>query len=73
LLKAGTNVVAICVFKTKSDGGFMAKPDQLKLVLGDRREIPLLGDGNGRLSVDAKVPHPLPLRATIIKATRQKD
>jgi sialate O-acetylesterase len=32
----------------------------LKLVLGDKTEIPLAGEWKGRLSVDARPPHPLP-------------
>jgi sialate O-acetylesterase len=61
ILKPGRNVVAIRVFKLKPDGGFLAKPDQLRLVLGDT-VIPLAGPWKGRLSVDARPPHPLPLR-----------
>jgi sialate O-acetylesterase len=61
ILKSGTNVIAVRVLKTKPDGGFMSKPEQLKLVLGDKTEIPLAGDWKGKLSVDAKPPHPLPL------------
>ena len=34
-LKPGTNVVVIRVFKTKPDGGFMGKPEDLHLDLGD--------------------------------------
>ena len=62
ILKPGRNVVAIRVFKTKPDGGFLAKPDQLRLVLGDGTAFPLAGPWKGRLSVDARPPHPLPLR-----------
>jgi sialate O-acetylesterase len=61
VLKAGTNVITVRVFKTKPDGGFKSKPEQLKLVLGDKSEIPLAGKWKGKLSVDAKPPHPLPL------------
>ncbi|EEF60956.1 sialate O-acetylesterase [Pedosphaera parvula] len=61
ILKPGTNVVTVRVFKTKPDGGFKSDPKQLKLVLGDKTEIPLAGEWKGKLSVDARPPHPLPL------------
>jgi len=61
ILKSGTNVIAVRVLKNKPDGGFMSKPEQLKLVLGDKTEIPLAGEWKGKLSVDARPPHPLPL------------
>jgi len=61
VLKPGTNVVTERVFKTKADGGFQSKPEQLKLVLGDKTEIPLAGEWKGKLSVDARSPHPLPV------------
>jgi len=59
-LKPGTNVITIRVLKTKPDGGFKSKPEALKLVLGDQTEIPLAGEWKGKLSVDARPPHPLP-------------
>jgi sialate O-acetylesterase len=49
------------VFKIKPQGGFLAKPDELKLVLGDKTVIPLAGEWKGALSVDARPPHPMPL------------
>ncbi len=61
ILHAGSNVIAIRVFKTKPDGGFLAKPDELHLVLGDKSSIPLAGAWKGKLSVDARPPQPLPL------------
>lgn len=61
VLQPGTNVIAVRVFKTRPDGGFRSPPEQLKLVLGDKTEIPLAGGWKGRLSVDARSPHPLPL------------
>lgn len=61
ILNPGTNVIAVRVLKTKPDGGFMSKPEQLKLVLGNKTEIPLAGEWKGKLAVDAKPPHPLPL------------
>jgi sialate O-acetylesterase len=61
VLKPGTNVVTVRVLKTKPNGGFQSKPEQLKLVLGDQTEVPLAGEWKGKLSVDARPPHPLPL------------
>jgi sialate O-acetylesterase len=61
VLKPGRNVLAVRVFKLKPQGGFLAKPDELRLVLGDQSVIPLAGEWKGRLSVDARPPHPLPL------------
>jgi len=61
VLKPGKNIITVRVFKTKADGGFQSKSGDLKLVLGDETEIPLAGEWKGKLSVDAKPPHPLPL------------
>jgi sialate O-acetylesterase len=61
VLKPGRNVLAVRVFKLKPQGGFLAKPDGLRLVLGDQSVIPLAGEWKGALSVDARPPHPLPL------------
>ena len=61
MLKPGRNVIAIRVMKTKPDGGFMSKPEDLHLVLGDNTNIPLAGAWKGQLSVDARTPHPLPI------------
>lgn len=61
VLKPGTNIITVRVFKTKPDGGFMSEPGQLRLVLGDGTEIPLAGAWKGNLAVDARPPHPLPL------------
>lgn len=60
-LKPGRNVVTVRVFKTKPNGGFETSPDQLKLVLGNGTEISLGGEWKGKLSVDARPPHSLPL------------
>lgn len=60
VLKPGNNKVTIRVLKTQPDGGFKSDPAKLKLVLGDGSEIPLAGDWKGRVSVDARPPHPLP-------------
>ena len=61
ILKPGKNLVAVRVFKTKPDGGFMSRPDVLRLVLGDGTVIPLAGEWKGAVSVDARPPHPLPM------------
>ena len=61
VLKPGRNVIAIRVLKTKPDGGFMSKPEDLHLALGDKTSIPLAGKWKGQLSVDARPPHPLPM------------
>jgi sialate O-acetylesterase len=61
VLKPGRNVVAIRVLKTKPDGGFLSKPEDLHLMLGDKSIIPLAGKWKGQLSVDARPPHPLPI------------
>jgi sialate O-acetylesterase len=60
VLAPGKNVVTVRVFKLKPDGGFMSKPENLRLVLGDT-VIPLAGKWKGALSVDASPPHPLPM------------
>jgi sialate O-acetylesterase len=61
VLKPGRNVVAVRVLKTKPDGGFLGKPEELHLMLGDKSVIPLAGKWKGQLSVDARQPHPLPI------------
>jgi sialate O-acetylesterase len=61
VLKPGTNLVTIRVFKTKPNGGFMSPASDLKLVFGDGTTIPLAGEWKGALSVDARAPHPLPM------------
>ena len=61
VLKPGRNVVVIRVLKTKPDGGFRGKPEELRLLLGDKTALPLAGQWKGQLSVDARPPHPLPI------------
>jgi sialate O-acetylesterase len=61
VLKPGRNVIAIRVLKTKPVGGFLGKPEELHLLLGDKTSIPLAGQWKGKVSVDARPPHPLPL------------
>ncbi|MGA2570921.1 MAG: sialate O-acetylesterase [Terracidiphilus sp.] len=60
VLKPGKNLVAIRVFKTKPDGGFLGKPADLHLALGDHSSVPLAGEWKGKLSVDARPPQPMP-------------
>jgi len=61
VLRPGRNVLAIRVLKTKPQGGFLAKPEELRLELGDKTSIALAGKWKGQLSVDARPPHPLPI------------
>jgi sialate O-acetylesterase len=61
VLKPGRNVIAIRVLKTKPDGGFLSKPEDLHLALGDKTSVPLAGKWKGQLSIDARPPHPLPM------------
>ena len=61
VLKPGKNLIAIRVLKTKPDGGFLGKPEELHLILGDKAVILLAGKWKGRLSVDARPSHPLPI------------
>ncbi len=61
VLKPGKNLIAIRVFKTKPQGGFLDKPEVLRLMLGDKTSIPLAGKWKGQLSVDASPPHPMPI------------
>ena len=48
VLKPGPNVIAIRVLKTKPDGGFLGKPEELHLMLGDKTSIPLAGKWKGQ-------------------------
>ncbi len=61
VLKPGRNLIAIRVLKTKPDGGFLGKPQELHLLLGDKSIVPLAGAWKGQLSVDARPPHSLPM------------
>lgn len=60
VLKPGRNVIAIRVFKIKPAGGFLGKPEELHMTLGDHTNIPLAGQWKAKLSVDARPPQPLP-------------
>lgn len=61
VLKPGKNLIAVRVFKTKPDGGFLSKPEVLRLAIGDSFSLPLAGSWMARLSVDARPPHELPI------------
>jgi sialate O-acetylesterase len=61
VLRPGRNLLTIRVFKVKPDGGFMSKPDTLRLELGDKTSIPLADGWKAAVSVDARPPHPMPL------------
>jgi sialate O-acetylesterase len=61
MLKPGKNVITIRVLKTLPNGGFMSKPEELRMTIGDTT-FPLAGDWKAKLSVDARPPQPLPLR-----------
>ncbi len=60
ILKPGANVMTVRVFKTRSNGGFRSKPEDLRLELGDKTQIPLAGGWKAKVSVDARAPQPLP-------------
>lgn len=61
VLKPGRNVIAIRVFKTKPDGGFLGGAEALRLELPGGAVVPLAGEWNAQVSVDARPPFPLPL------------
>ena len=61
VLKPGRNIVTVRVFKSKPDGGFLGKPEELHLLLGDHSITPLAGEWKAKLSIDARPPHPLPI------------
>jgi sialate O-acetylesterase len=60
-LRQGRNLIAVRIFKTEPHGGFLGKPSDLRLTLADHSVIPLAGAWQGRVSVDARPPHPMPL------------
>ncbi|MFL6415110.1 MAG: sialate O-acetylesterase [Bryobacteraceae bacterium] len=61
VLKPGRNVIAIRLFKMRASRGFLGKPEELHLTLGDGTVIPLNGEWKGKLSVNGRPPQPLPL------------
>jgi sialate O-acetylesterase len=60
-LKPGRNTIAIRVLKTKPDGGFLGKPEELHMTLGDKSTIPIAGAWKAKVSVDARPPIQLPI------------
>lgn len=61
VLKPGKNQITIRVLKTLPDGGFTAKPEEMKIQFADNTVIPLSGEWKGKVSVDARPPQPLPM------------
>jgi sialate O-acetylesterase len=61
VLKPGRNVIAIRLFKLRPSLGFLGKPEELHLTLGDGLSIPLSGDWKAKLSVDGHPPQKLPI------------
>ncbi len=61
VLKQGRNLIVIRIFKTDPHGGLLDKPSDLRLTLHDHRVIALAGAWWGRIGVDARPPHPMPL------------
>jgi sialate O-acetylesterase len=61
VLKQGRNLIAIRIFKTEPRGGFLGQPSDLRLTLREHTVIPLAGAWRGKISVDARPPHPMPL------------
>jgi sialate O-acetylesterase len=59
-LKPGKNLIAIRILRLGAGGGFMGKPSDLHLQVGDQN-IPLAGDWMAKVSVDARPPQPLPI------------
>ena len=61
-LKPGKNVIAIRLFKLSASRGFLGKPDELHLTLGDGKRHPRWpANGRPKLSVDGRPPQRLPL------------
>ncbi len=60
VLEPGRNLIAIRIFKTEPHGGLLDGSANLRLLLGDH-VIPLAGLWQGKISVDARPPHPMPL------------
>jgi sialate O-acetylesterase len=61
LLKPGSNSFTIRILKTKVNGGFLGKADELHLTLGDKSVVSLAGAWQGKVSVDARPPIQLPI------------
>ena len=60
-LKPGRNLIAIRVFKLKSEARFPDPARRSNLAFAGGPAIPLAGEWKGAVSVDARPPHPLPL------------
>lgn len=60
ILHPGTNLVTLDIFKWKSKDSFLSKPDELHLNVGNV-VVPLAGEWKGKISFNAKPPHPMPL------------
>lgn len=61
LLEPGRNLIALRIFKTEPHGGFLDGAADFHLALADHTLIPLAGVWRGKVSVDARPPHPMPL------------
>jgi sialate O-acetylesterase len=61
VIKSGRNEIALRILKTKPNGGFLSKPEDLYLALADGTKIPLAGEWKAKLGVDARPPHPMPI------------
>lgn len=61
LLRPGKNVIAIRVFKRAGEGGIPSGENLPRLELGDGTVISLAGKWKGKVSVDARPPHKMPL------------
>lgn len=60
-LRPGRNLIALRIFKTEPGRAFLDGSSDFHLTLGDRTVIALSGPWQGKISVDARPPHPLPL------------
>lgn len=60
-LKPGKNVFAIRILRLGANGGFLGKPSDLRLELGNQSSVPMAGEWKAKVSVDARPPHPLPV------------
>jgi sialate O-acetylesterase len=53
LPKPGSNSITLRILKTKPDGGFLSRAEDLHLTRGDKSSVSLAGSWNGKVSVDA--------------------
>ena len=61
LLVPGRNLIAIRIFKTQPGAAFVDGAAPFQLTLGNGARLSLAGLWQGRVSVDARPPHPMPL------------